>query len=158
MNGTNITSCASRKRGAPRPLRVTMKNICLKYPTIRNFLRSAAGSCFSEKSRRCRNHHVARQSSRLLSEAGVGSIVCPMWFHGRRTSGGPYFQLVSSLDVAIGPKIDENGQRRVSTADGNPDFDLSTGITGTGKRKRTIMGKLDEKVAIVTGAARGLGR
>jgi hypothetical protein len=69
--------------------------------------------------------------------------------------------VVSSLDVAdiaIGPKIDENGQRRVSTADGNPDFDLSTGITGTGKRKRTIMGKLDEKVAIVTGAARGLGR
>ena len=65
---------------------------------------------------------------------------------------------MSSLDVAIGPKIDENGQRRVSTADGNPDFDLSTGITGTGKRKRTIMGKLDEKVAIVTGAARGLGR
>jgi short chain dehydrogenase len=87
--------------------------------------------------------------------------VCPMWFHVRRTSGGSKFKVVSSLDVtdiAIGPKIDENGQRRVSTADGNPDFDLSTGITGTGKRKRTIMGKLDEKVAIVTGAARGLGR
>ena len=65
---------------------------------------------------------------------------------------------MSSPDVAIGSKIHENGQRRVTTADGNPDFDLSTGITGTGKRKRTIMGKLDEKVAIVTGAARGLGR
>ena len=58
-------------------------------------------------------------------------------------------------DIAIGSKIHENGQRRVITADGNPDFDLSTGITGTGKRERTIMGKLDGKVAIVTGAARG---
>jgi len=61
-------------------------------------------------------------------------------------------------DIAIGSKIHENGQRRVITADGNPDFDLSTGITGTGKRERTIMGKLDAKGAIVTGAARGLGR
>jgi hypothetical protein len=70
-------------------------------------------------------------------------------------------KVVSPLDVAdiaIGPKIGENRQRRVTTADGNPDFDLSTGITGTGKRERTIMGKLDGKVAIVTGAARGLGR
>jgi hypothetical protein len=42
-------------------------------------------------------------------------------------------KVVSPLDVAdiaIGPKIDENGQRRATTADGNPDFDLSTGITG----------------------------
>ena len=61
-------------------------------------------------------------------------------------------------DIAVGPKIDENGQQRVTTADDNPDFDLSTGITGTGKRERTIMGKLDGKVVIVTGAARGLGR
>jgi 3-oxoacyl-[acyl-carrier protein] reductase len=67
-------------------------------------------------------------------------------------------KVMSSPDVAIGSKIHKNGQRRVTTADGNPDFDLSTGITGAGKRKRTIMGKLDEKVAIVTGAARGLGR
>jgi hypothetical protein len=54
-----------------------------------------------------------------------------MWFHVRRTSGGSKFKVVSSLDVAdiaIGPKIDENGQRRVTTADGNPDFDLSTDL------------------------------
>jgi hypothetical protein len=54
-----------------------------------------------------------------------------MWFHVRRTSGGSKFKVVSSLDVtdiAIGPKIDENGQRRVSSADGNPDFDLSTDL------------------------------
>jgi hypothetical protein len=31
-------------------------------------------------------------------------------------------------DIAIEPKIDENGQRRVTTADGNPDFDLSTDL------------------------------
>jgi hypothetical protein len=37
-------------------------------------------------------------------------------------------KVVSSLDVAIGPKIDENGQRRVTTADGNSDFDLSTDL------------------------------
>jgi hypothetical protein len=40
-------------------------------------------------------------------------------------------KVVSPLDVAdiaIGPKIGENGQRRVTTADGNPDFDLSTDL------------------------------
>jgi len=31
-------------------------------------------------------------------------------------------------DIAIGLKIDENRQRRVTTADGNPDFDLSTDL------------------------------
>jgi hypothetical protein len=31
-------------------------------------------------------------------------------------------------DIAIGPKIGENGQRRVTTADGNRDFDLSTDL------------------------------
>jgi hypothetical protein len=31
-------------------------------------------------------------------------------------------------DIAIGSKIHENGQRRVTTADGNPDFDLSTDL------------------------------
>src|SRR5689334_5101266 len=44
MNGTNITSRASRKRGGRRPLRVTMENICLKCPTIRNLLPSAEGA------------------------------------------------------------------------------------------------------------------
>jgi hypothetical protein len=42
-------------------------------------------------------------------------------------------KVVSPLDVAdiaIGSKIHENGQRRVTTGDGNPDFDLSTSITG----------------------------
>ena len=40
-------------------------------------------------------------------------------------------KVVSSLDVAdiaIGPKIHENRQRRVTTADGNPEFDLSTDL------------------------------
>jgi hypothetical protein len=37
-------------------------------------------------------------------------------------------KVMSSLDVAIGSKIDENGQRRVTTADGNRDFDLSTDL------------------------------
>jgi hypothetical protein len=31
-------------------------------------------------------------------------------------------------DIAIGSKIHENGQRHVTTADGNPDFDLSTDL------------------------------
>jgi hypothetical protein len=38
-------------------------------------------------------------------------------------------------DIAIGSKIHENEQRRVTTADGNPDFDLSTGITGTASER-----------------------
>ena len=45
--------------------------------------------------------------------------MCPIWFHVRQ--GLERLKLVSPLDVAdiaIGPKIDENGQRRVSTADG----------------------------------------
>jgi hypothetical protein len=40
-------------------------------------------------------------------------------------------KVVSPLDVAdiaIGLKIDENGQRHVTTADGNLDFDLSTDL------------------------------
>jgi hypothetical protein len=40
-------------------------------------------------------------------------------------------KVVSPLDVAdiaIGPKIGENGQRRATTADGNRDFDLSTDL------------------------------
>jgi len=40
-------------------------------------------------------------------------------------------RLMSPLDVAdiaIVSKIHENGQRRVITADGNPDFDLSTDL------------------------------
>ena len=55
--------------------------------------------------------------------------MCPIWFHVRRDF--ERLKLVSPLDVAdiaIGPKIDENGQRRVTTADGNPDFDLSTDL------------------------------
>ena len=85
--------------------------------------------------------------------------MCPIWFHARQDF--ERLKVMSSpdvADIAIGSKIHENGQRRVTTADGNLDFDLSTGITGRGKRERTIMGKLDGKVAIVTGAARGLGR
>ena len=54
-----------------RRLRLTCRHgkYLSEMPTIRSLLRSAAGSCFSEKSRCCRNHYVARQSSRLLSEA-----------------------------------------------------------------------------------------
>jgi hypothetical protein len=50
-------------------------------------------------------------------------VSCPAYFERLKVMSSP-----DVADIAIGSKIHENGQRRVTTADGNPDFDLSTDL------------------------------